>query len=304
MINLPFSNTEINIFTSLYNPNTVHVKNTRAYAFWFRSLYMRLLSPLKINVPWVGDVKDFFNMCLYYNGYVAIFENEEFGFCFQPCTLSGYDFYYRPTKALIANPLLNIELTIGDDCEILKIAPDYQGYYDVLSYYAEKLSELDTDLNVALFNEKNPLLMGAKSKASAEGLKKMLDNVNKGNPVSIVDYRMLIDEDNGEPIKVSNYFDTKNNYITDKILIDMQTLINQFDCEIGIPTIPYQKKERLVESEANSKMIDSQGRLTTMMRCFTESAEIVNEHFGCNITIEREFENEYKQNDANRSLQL
>ena len=86
MINLPFSNTEINIFTSLYNPNTVHVKNTRAYAFWFRSLYMRLLSPLKINVPWVGDVKDFFNMCLYYNGYVAIFESEEFGFCFQPCT--------------------------------------------------------------------------------------------------------------------------------------------------------------------------------------------------------------------------
>ena len=304
MINLPLTNNEITTMTGLYTPNTTHVKNTYAYRFWYRSLFMRLLSPIKINnLPWIGSVKDFFNQCLYLNGFVVVFEHEDFGLSFQPCSLSGYDFYYQPTRALISNPLYNAELKIGFDCEIFKLAPDYLGYNDTVSYYAEKLSELDTGLNVALFNEKNPLVFGAKNKANAEAFKKMLDGINKGNPVSVTDYKMMLDED-GEPLKVSNYFDTKNNYITDKILTDMQTLINQFDCEIGIPTVPYQKKERMVTSEAESKVVDSQGRLTTLLECLTESADIVNEHFGTSIRIEKRFNNEQCEDDINRNVEL
>ena len=42
----------------------------------------------------------------------------------------------------------------------------------------------------------------------------------------------------------------KDNYITDKQLVDFQTILNSFDAEIGINTVPYQKAERFVSAEA------------------------------------------------------
>ena len=36
--------------------------------------------------------------------------------------------------------------------------------------------------------------------------------------------------------------------------------MNDFDAEVGIPTIPYQKKERLVSDEATSKQADGKAR--------------------------------------------
>lgn len=103
-----------------------------------RAFYERMINGLKIEIPWSGDVKDFFNYCLYGYGYVAVFENETYGVSFQPCTLSGYDFYYRPTNAIITNPIFQANFEIGTECEILKLTPDYFGTFDIIYYYAEK----------------------------------------------------------------------------------------------------------------------------------------------------------------------
>ena len=63
----------------------------------------------------------------------------------------------------------------------------------------------------------------------------------------------------------------KENYITDKQLIDFQTILNAFDAEIGINTVPYQKAERFVSAEASSRMNDSQARIITAIECLKSS---------------------------------
>lgn len=272
----PFYYPQINTLCGTHLPSAYHTKNTIAFEFWVRAFYERMINGLKIEIPWSGDVKDFFNYCLYGYGYVAVFKNETYGLSFQPCTLSGYDFYYRPTNAIITNPIFQANFEIGKECEILKLTPDYVGTFDIIYYYAEKMAELDCALKISIFNEKNPKIYGANTKAQAETLKKIMDKVNQGNAIEIYNNQLFKkDDDSNNDILTLFGNDSKENYMTDKILTDMQTIVNNFDREIGIPTLPYQKKERMVTSEADSTIIDSQSRVLTWYETLKSSIENV-----------------------------
>lgn len=105
------------------------------------------------------------------------------------------------------------------------------------------MAELDCALKISIFNEKNPKIYGANTKAQAETLKKIMDKVNQGNAVEIYNNQLFRkDDDSDNDILTLFGNDSKENYMTDKILTDMQTIVNNFDREIGIPTLPYQKK--------------------------------------------------------------
>lgn len=259
----PLNYNQINVASGTYNPSMVKSYNNKTFAFWERSLFQRACSVLKFTLPdnWNGSVRDFFYYCLFQYGFVAISKNDEYGYFFQPCTLSGYDFYYQPTDVLISNPRMDARLSIGSECELLKLTPDYFGVWDIISYYAEKLSVLDNAINMSLINNKFAFLLGARNKAGAEALKKMLDKVNKGEPAVIVDLKLLNDPtDKDVPFQDWRRDNLKDSYLTTDQLKDFQTILNNFDTEIGIPTIPYEKKERMVASEAESRIIDSASR--------------------------------------------
>lgn len=122
---------------------------------------------------------------------------------------------------------------------------------------------LDSAQNVCLINSKIPFYFGAKSKAAAETLKKMIDKVNAGDPIVIADLVVADDpKSKDSPFHFFKLFEGSD-YITDKLLQDTATVLNQFDTEIGIKTLPYQKAERLVTSEAESKQEESLARVTT-----------------------------------------
>lgn len=259
----PLNYNEINIQAGTYNPSMVKSYNNKTFAFWERSLFQRACSVIEFETPaeWNGKIKDFLYYCLFKYGFVAVSENNKFGQFFQPCTLKGYNFYYQPVEAYIQNPLYDDTLTIGKDCELLKLTPDYMGIWDIICYYAEKLSVLDNAINMSLINNKFAFLWGARNKNAGEALKKMIDKVNKGEPAVIYDMKLLNDPtDKTEPFQVLERNNLKQSYLTTDQLLDFQTLLNNFDSEIGIPTIPYQKKERLVTSEAESRQIDSTSR--------------------------------------------
>lgn len=294
---------QLNMLAGTHISSSYHTKNTIAFDFWTRAFYERLINGLKINVPWDGDVKDFFNYCLYGNGFVCIFKTNEYGLSFQPCNVSGYDFYYRPTQAIVTNPVFQKTFKIGEDCEILKLTPDYLGCFDIIYYYAEKMAELDCALKISISNEKNPKIYGASSKAKAETLKKIMDKVNQGNAVQIYDNRLFKSSDNeDEPLTLFGN-DARDNYMTDKILNDMFTIISRFDTEIGIPTVPYQKKERMVTDEATATRIDSQSRVLTWYETLKSSIEIVKKLFpDFDMSVEMRWGDVSKQIDTNRTL--
>jgi len=263
----PVSYDQINAMAGTYSPSSVKAYNNRTFAYWERSLFQRACSVFEYDLPdeWSGKVKDFFVYCLYKFGFVAVSQNDKYGYFFQPCSISGFDFYYQPVRALIANPDYNAELTIGKECELIKLTPDYMGVWDIISFYAERLSTLDNAINMSLINNKFAFILGAKTKSAAQALKKILDKVNKGEPAVVYDSRIIDNMENRQsdsPFQFLERRNLKESYLTTDQLQDLNTILNNFDAEIGIPTIPYQKKERMVTSEAESRIVDAVSRVT------------------------------------------
>ena len=68
--------------------------------------------------------------------------------------------------------------------------------------------------------------------------------------------------------------------------MDRSTLLSSFDAEIGITSLPYNKKERLVTAEAESRQQDSTARLEVWKATLDSSLKLVNNMFGTDIKAE------------------
>ena len=310
----PLNYEQINIEAGSYNPSPVKPYNNKVFDFWVRSLFQRACSSIEAELlpeEWKGNIKNFLYYCLFRFGFVSVFYNANFGNTFQPSGLSGYNWYYQPSVSAVTNPALNetLELKIGTECELLQLTPDYRGIWDIIEYYADKLATLDNAINMSLINNKYAFILGARNKVAGQALKKMLDKVNKGEPAVIYDMKLMNDRaDKAEPFQVWERKNSlKDSYLTTDQLRDFQTIINNFDTEIGIPTIPYEKKERMVASEATSKQMDAQSHATIWVECLNSSAEKINRLYP-NIRIkfklryEPEVEDEQRNDDTDRNV--
>lgn len=287
----PFNYDKLNIVQSQIHPVTVKNFNNITFTFWERALFQRALSVLEIDLPeeWNGSIKDFFNWCLYRIGFVAVFYDKKFGLSFQPCALNGYDFYYRPTKAIVSNPSLMFgskTYRIGKDCEILKLTPDFMGIWDIIDYYAEKLSLLDNAINLSLVNSKFSFILGAKNKSAGQAIKKIFDRINRGEAAVVYD-KSIFNEGDEDPWQFLDLNVTKEKYLTPLQLADMRTLLHNFDTEVGIPTLPIEKKERMIADEATSMQVDAESRSEVWLNTFNESAIAVNKMFDAGIIARR-----------------
>ena len=304
---LPLNYKEINNINGHYIPSQIKSYNNQQFCLWQRALFQRACSVIKIELPkdWMKHL-DLMYWTLFTRGFCGVGYLPEVGKWFNPVSLTGYDFYYAPTKAILANPALkdtSRELEIGKDVEILKLTPDYMGIWDVISYYAEKLATMDVAINTAIINTKFAYVVGAKNKAAAEVLKKLFDKVNSGEPAVFFDKKLANDgTDQDEPWQALFRDNLKQSYIITDLLRDFQTVINDFDTEIGIPTIPYEKKERLVSDEATSKQIDAMSRSTIWYEELERTSKICNEFLklpaGDDIRVKLRYKEEVSKNES------
>lgn len=288
-----------------HNP-PAHVKayDNRFYDYWERSLFQRACSVFDFKLPeeWQGERSDFFYWILFRFGYVMIARDERFGTFFQPAALNGYDFYYQPTEAILSNPKLQKRYTIHEDCELLKLTPDYIGAWDIISRYAEQLSTLDTAINTNIINSKVAYLLGAKNKNAAEALKTMMDRINSGEPAVFYDKAITAGKPGEDtPFQFQPVQKIHENYIVMDQLRDLQTILNAFDNEVGIPTVPYQKAERMVTAEAESKEADAVSRITVWKKSLDASLVNVNKMFPeLNISVKVRWNNGDRENNPDR----
>lgn len=297
----PFNFDTIDLFCGTYKPSQYKGKNNTAYLYWSRSLYQRLESVFKFTLPWDNQAKEFFTYCLFKFGHVACFEYEKTGFSFQPGSPGGQGFYYQPTYYQVSNPIgLDKRFIIGQDCEIIRISSDWYGLWDIISRYAIILANLDTSLNMAIENSRFSYLLGAKNKGIAEALKKIYDKIQSGESLIVYDKAIFNDKqdmNDPSPFQYLERKDVKNSYIVDMILRDIQSTIMEFDAECGIPTVPYQKKERMVNDEANSKLDDGQARYNSWFENLEDCFKQVNDHFGTSLKVEKRYEEEEPVNE-------
>ena len=263
---IPMNYDHINLRAGTYQPSPVKNRNNRSFDYYVRTLFQRATTVFEWELPenWDGNIKDFFLYCLFRFGYVVISDFEQFGMGFQPCTLSGYNFYYQPTNALISNPALNesLDLVLGRDGELLKLTPDYMGVWDVLEIHAKKLALLDEAIEMAEINNKFAFFLGAKNKAAGQAIKKMLDLVNKGEPAVVWDMKLMNDPTDKD-VPWQEWKRDINEKLTTELLSNFRTFIADFDSEIGIPTNGFEKKERMITDEANIKQADGKARSVT-----------------------------------------
>lgn len=290
----------INILESIKVPNFYWKTKTVEYQYWFRSLLQKIDSSIIFNDLPKGWSDDFLHICLYALGYVAVFKPNSIQLAkkglvvFNPAVLSGYDFYYQPTTATVSNPNLpapfSSNFVIGRDCELIKLTPDYCGIFDILDYYASKLAELSKGIDVGILNTKMPIILTASSDSQAETLKKIYDKVQSGD--SLVVWKDEVGDDEIIPRKdpfESFFNDFTKTYIIHNLLEDMQTILDSFYCEIGLP-VAIEKKERLITSEADFASAQSQARISCWIETLRESLDKVNTLFNTNITCEVAYE--------------
>lgn len=284
-MNLPFYYDYKNARNSTINPSTVHVRDTGLQRYFARYLLQKTISVFKWNMPKTWS-KNYLLYTLYCWGYVAVINTDKFGVIPQQCTLGGFDVFYQPKFATVANPLLRgiLNPVIGKQCELLRLQPDYGGVMDIVNFYADMLALSAETASTNLLNSKLAYVFASDGKAGAESFKKLYDQIASGEPAAYIDKNLY--RDDGTPNW--NFFNQnlRETYIAGDILNDMRLWEMKFDNEIGIPTTNTTKKERLITDEANSAIEESRTKAQLWLDELQESCRKINNMFGIRLWVD------------------
>ena len=295
--NTDLSMSEINnVLESALLPPVKGLNNLTAL-YYRKYLFQKLLSTFKWTIPELWS-RDYFQYVLFGYGFICILDSKELGFGVVPqrCGISGFNLFYQPMKVIVNNPLLkNIhELTINEDCVVLKINPNYTGVLDIVDYYAVKMAMISADIESNLTNSKLSYLFTVKNQATANAVKKLYDQILQGNPAVVVD-KDLRNED-GSPNWELFQQNLKSNYIVSDLLQDLRKIENDFCCKVGIPTTNSEKRERMGEAEVTRNDIETDSLIAGWLERLNDDIEKANKMFP---TLDLKVERRWQDNEGN-----
>lgn len=285
MSSAPFDYNYVNTQYATVTPSTIHVQDSMLTAFFRKYLLQKAISIFKWDIP-ENWSKDYFLYTLFCYGYVAIINTNKYGVIPQQCGLQGWDIFYRPTNAVITNPLLNgiLQPRIDKQCTLLKLQPDYGSVMDLVNYYAGMMALSSETATTNLINSKLAYVAFVDNKSEAETFKKMYDDILSGEPAVVVDKRNKSQAD----AKNWDMF-TQNvgqNYIVGDILADMKKWTQMFLTEIGIGNANTDKKERLITAEVEANNEETITMAELWLEQLQESCAKANNLFGINISVD------------------
>lgn len=297
---IPASYDYINAYNHQYSPSTIHVKDTGLSWYFKRYLIQKIISVFKFEGIPENWAKDYFFYTLFVFGYCAVINTNKYGIIPQHCTLSGYNIFYRPNRAIITNPLFKrtIEARIGRDTELVRMSPDWCGVWDIVEYYADLMALTSETVAVNLINSKFSYVFGAEDKTSAESLKKLYDQIASGEPAAFADKKLFTDD--GSPSWTLFSQNLKQNYIAGDLLEDLAKIDSRFNTEIGIPNVNIAKASGVGAAEVMANNVDTQSKAELWLETIKDSLEKVNNMFGLNISVSLRFTGEEVITDEQR----
>lgn len=288
---VPASYDYINVYNSMYEPSTLHVKETGLSRYFQRYLIQKILSVFKFEGLPEYWSKDYFFYTLFIFGFVTVFNTDRFGVIPQHCSLSGYDVFYRPTTCNVSNPLINrtLELRIGKSCELIKMQPDYCGAWDIVSYYADLMALTSESIAVNMINSKFAYVFAADNKTGAESLKKLYDQIASGNPAAFADKNLF--KEDGSPAWELFTNNLRQNYIAGDLLEDLAKIDSRFNTDIGIPNVNIAKNSGVSDSEVMSNNVDTKSKAALWLETIQDGVKKVNNMFDLDISVSLRFDN-------------
>lgn len=290
--NIDLSMSEINnVLESAFSPPVKGLNNQTAL-YYRKYLLQKLLSSFEWSIPELWS-RDYFQYVLFGYGFICIFDSgsDGFGVVPQRCGISGYNLYYQPRRVIINNPLLpnTKELTINENCVVLKINANYTGVLDIVDYYAVKLAMITADIESNLINSKLSYLFTVKNQALANSVKKVYDQIIQGNPAVVVD-KDLMNEDGSKNWELFQQ-NLSTNYIVSDLLEDMRKVENDFCCKVGIPTTNSEKRERMGEAEVTRNDIETESLIDGWLERLNDDITKVNKMFpSINLSVKKRWE--------------
>lgn len=297
---MPYSYEMINLFNSSYSPSTLHTKNTQMFMFFKKYLLEKVMSVFEFELPEMWD-KNYFLYSLFLNGYLAVVNTDKFGVICQHCGLRGYNIYYNPTHAIIVNPLLTgiLEPKIDTQCSLIKLQPNYSGVSDIVNYYADNMAMTAESCEMNIMNSKLSFLFAVRGKSQAESMKKILDEVMRGELGVFYDEKLKIGDGN-IPLDFFNN-DLKKNFIAPELQDTLRRWEEMFCNEVGIPNTRSDKKERMIVDEVNSNNIECFTKVELWLETLKEGVEKTNKMFNLNLNVKLRH-NEGGENNAGGTL--
>ena len=286
-LGIPIYYDQANLIYNSVAPTGIHPVDNETTFYYIRYLLKRAMAMLDIKIPKEWNAA-YFKYVLYAMGFVAVINSPTYGVVCQQATLSGYDIYYSPARIIVTNPHMtggrgNGTYRIGDNCEIIKLQPDFSGVLDICRIHAERLAWMHEALVMNLANSKLAYVLLADNKALAETLKTLFDEIQTGKPAVAATSR-LIDPKTGQKKWDSFSNNIKQNYIAVELLQNMRQTLNDFDSFLGIPSANQDKRERMVEAEVTSNRIEADTLLDVMYQSVLDGVERVNEMFGAQLS--------------------
>lgn len=297
-IQIPADYEGLNIYNSMRSV-AGRVQNDYNTQFYMRALYQRVIAGTTFRLPkdW-RRAKRYFKNVLFIQGFIGVIKTAQYGIIPQMCSFSGYGLFRQPTNMLVNQTLVQFEGTIGEDCELIHLCGDYRGVWDIVEHYAIRLSIAITSVDCALMNERISLLAAGKNKAAVETIKWLYERISAGEPFSVFDKAIKSDslDDSEEPIWTYSQ-DVASQYVSDKLLADIDTILMQFDKEIGIAAVG-EKKERMLTDEVALQQDDSTARASTWFENLSDTFELTNELFGLDLGFTMKYGGEIHEYNA------
>ena len=298
-MNLPVNYEFINQYNAMRSPSTVHCRNTALVEYYTRYLFQKVISVFEFEGLPEEWADNYFKYVLFGYGVIAVIYTDKYGVICQDCGLSGYDVFYQPTRCIIANPHLPglKEFKIHENCEIIKLQPDYGSVMDLVTTYADLMALALETTGANLLNSKLSYVFFAENKTAAESFKKLYDRVASGEPMAVIDKNLLLED--GTPAWQIFTQNVGQNYITDRLLNDMKTLEDQFNTVIGVPNANTQKRERMITDEVNANNVDTQCRVNLWLETMNKDISQVNKMFGTDIKVKYRYDDITKVVEVN-----
>lgn len=195
------------------------------------------------------------------------------------CSVTGINVFNHPTQCQIGNPILgSFTKDIDEDCILIKLQYNFQGCGWMLNRYGALLAMCDSATAVNLMNSKVTFIGLASSKAQAESMKKMYDDISCGKPAVFV---------KGDNINAESFFfnNVKQNFIADDVQLLKRKIINEFLSDIGINNTNLDKRERLTDDEVAANNDEVLFSIEHWLKNLKEGFTKVNKMFNLNIEV-------------------
>ena len=284
----------INEYESRKNPNMIHINNTWDYATYFRYFLQRAESLIIFDGMPQNWSKNYIYPLLFLKGNFCVMNTARFGIIPQHGSPYGFDVQYQPTNYVVANPAFdasfNGDLVIGENCEIVRLTPDWCGIGDLINSYAQRVAMALSNHDVASALAKFGFIFTAKNKSTAETFKIAFDDIMSGKLAVIIN-QALYDKETGKALYEFFNNDIEKCYNVVKAALEsVENLKHAFDMEIGIYTAP-DKKERMITDEVEETKNAVMSKCELWVETINECLEKVNAHYNLDIRARLRYPN-------------